>query len=373
MSVSEPDWPDSPLDAVDAAFAALTTDPEPLTLDLDTLGQDTGLPRGVMALPALRDWLLAHPRAYQARDAVWRDLIRRARLDGPSWVIAAVAMAMPALRRHAGELHAGWSGDAADLDAEILTGFLTALRDRVDLAKPAPYAGLCMAAWRAGHELRLRTGNTVPVEDVEHVTGPRTPRVPYGHPDLLVRRAARLGLLEHTDLEAYIDLRLGGRAIEPIAARLGVSVDALRKRMNGIDARLADASPASCPPRPASTCTGSRRTAHASATAGPTVGSTRRLRQPAQPDADVPARPDRHRSGLALALPRAAMRLVHEMRQPDSGWRRHSLGSAPPAEGVRSKDEYLRQGSVGPPRPSTAPEQVIVRATQRLKPQPFAL
>ncbi|MCO1593747.1 hypothetical protein M8C17_01040 [Micromonospora sp. RHAY321] len=241
MSVSEQDWPDSPLDAVDAAFTALTTGPDPMTLDMDALGPDTGLPGGVMTLPALRDWLLDRPRAYAARDAVWRDLVRRARLDGPSWVVVAVAMAMPALRRHAGRLHSGWSGDGADLDAEILTGFLTALRDRVDLAKPAPYAALCMAAWRAGHELRQRAGTAVPVEDVEHVTGPRTPHVPYGHPDLLVRRAARLGLLEHTDLEPYIDLRLGRRAIEPIAARLGITVDALRKRMNGIDERLADA------------------------------------------------------------------------------------------------------------------------------------
>ncbi|MGN9805605.1 hypothetical protein [Micromonospora sp. L32] len=241
MTLSNPDWPDSPLDAVDAAFAALTTGPDPMTLDLDTLGPDTGLPGGVMTLPALRDWLLRHPRAYTARDAVWRELVRRARLDGPSWVIAAVAMAMPALRRHAGRLHAGWSGDAADLDAEILTGFLTALRDRVDLAKPAPHAALCMAGWRAGHELLRRTGTAVPVEHVEHLNGPRIPHVPYGHPDLLVRRAARLGLLEHTDLDPYIDLRLGQRAIEPIAARLGITVDALRKRMNGIDERLADA------------------------------------------------------------------------------------------------------------------------------------
>ncbi|MDZ5447936.1 hypothetical protein U2F26_35500 [Micromonospora sp. 4G57] len=241
MTVSDPDWPDSPLDAVDAAFAALTCGPGTMTLDLDTLGPDTGLPDGVVPLPALRDWLLRHPRAYAARDAVWRDLVRRARLDGPSWVIAAVAMAMPALRRNAGRLRVGWSGDAADLDAEILTGFLTALRDRVDLAKPAPHAALCMAAWRAGHEMLKRAGTAVPVEDVEHVTGPRTPHVPYGHPDLLVRRAARLGLIEHTDLDPYIDLRLGHRSIEPIAARLGITVDALRKRMNGIDERLADA------------------------------------------------------------------------------------------------------------------------------------
>jgi hypothetical protein len=240
------DWPDSPLDAVDAAFAKLTCEPEPLSLDLDQLpdplGDDSGLPGGVIALPALQQWLLRHPRAYTVRDAVWRELIRRARLDGPAWVIAATALAMPALRRYAGQLHTGWTGDAYDLDAQILTGFLTALRDEVDLARPAPYARLCWAAWRAGHELRQRDGGeAIPIEDLEHVTGPRTPKRPYGHPDLLVRRAVLLGIVDAEDEQPYIDLRLGRRAVEPIARRLGLSVDTLRRRVERIDQRIADA------------------------------------------------------------------------------------------------------------------------------------
>jgi hypothetical protein len=246
MTVSAKDWPDSPLDAVDAAFAKLTCEPEPLSLDLDQLsdpiGDDSALPGGVIALPALQRWLLKHPRAYTVRDAVWRELIRRARLDGPEWVIAATALAMPALRRYAGQLRTGWAGDAYDLDAEILTGFLSALRDRVDLVRPAPYAALCKAAWRAGHELRQRDGaEAVPVEDLEHVTGPRTPKRPYGHPDLLVRRAVQLGIVDACDEQPYIDLRLGRRAVEPIAARLGLATDTLRRRVERIDERIADA------------------------------------------------------------------------------------------------------------------------------------
>lgn len=241
MTVSTSPWPTSPLAAANAAFAALTSEPNPLILDFDAFGADAGMPAGVMALPALRDWLLAHPRAYPARDAVWRELIRRARLDGPAWVIAAVGMAMPALRRYAARLCAGYPGDPADIDAEILTGFLAALRDRVDLAKDAPHAALCAAAWRAGHRLRHQAAEYTPVDNLEHVTGPRTPKVPYGHPDLLVRRAVCLGLLEACDEQPYIDVRLGRRAIEPIAARLGITVDALRMRLGRIDDRIADA------------------------------------------------------------------------------------------------------------------------------------
>ncbi|MFC0505040.1 hypothetical protein [Micromonospora costi] len=241
MASSDTIWPDSPLDAIDAAFTALTRDPEPLTFDLDGVDGDTGLPGGVMTLPTLRRWLLTHPRAYAARDAVWRQLVLRARLEGPAWVVAAAGMALPALRRCAGQLRAGWSGDAYDIDAEILTGFLAALRDRVDLSKPAPYASLCMAGWRAGFALRQRVGEAMPVDDVEHVAGPRTPAVPYGHPDLLVRRAVALGLLDACDEQPYIDLRLGRRAIEPIAAAMGITVDALRMRVRRIDERLARA------------------------------------------------------------------------------------------------------------------------------------
>ncbi|MEU5554136.1 hypothetical protein ABZ738_30620 [Micromonospora sp. NPDC047793] len=241
MSVSR-DWPSSALDAAATAFAALTCEPAPLALDCAAFGTATGLPARVMPLPELRDWLLRRPQAYTARDEVWRELIRRARLDGPQWVVAAVGMALPALRRYAARLGEGYDGDPADVDAEILTGFLTALRDRLDLTRPAPYAGVCKAAWRAGRDLRLRQRAYLAVEDIEHVAlGARSPSVPYGHPDLLVRRAVTLGILDARDERAYIDVRLGRRAIEPIAAAIGVSPDALRMRLSRIDDRLADA------------------------------------------------------------------------------------------------------------------------------------
>ncbi|MFI7209506.1 hypothetical protein [Micromonospora aurantiaca (nom. illeg.)] len=247
MSVSDtPDWPTSHLLAADAAFVALTREPEPLTLDCDSLPRDIGkhprLPSGVIALPALRDWLLAHPRDYAGRDAVWRELVLRTRLHGKEWTIAAVGMAMPALVRIAGQLAAGYRGDPADIDSEVLTGFLEALRDHLDLTRPALYASLTMAAFRAGRRLRLADDQAVPVEDIDHVAaGSRTPKVPYGHPDLLVRRAGTLQVIDEADVQPWIEIRLGRRAPEPIAARLGVTVDALRMRLARADERLARA------------------------------------------------------------------------------------------------------------------------------------
>ncbi len=242
MTVSDTHWPASPLAAADAAFRALTCDPDPLTLDLDRFDPALGLPRGLVSVAAVRDWLLAHPDAYAARDEVWRELIRRARSAGPAWVIAAVGAAMPALRRYAGQLCAGYPGEAEDIDAEILTGFLTALRDRVDLTRPAPYAGLCMAAWRAGWNLRLQQTEAQPMADVEHLPAEsRTPGMPYGHPDLLIRRAVMLGIVDQVDEQPYIDVRLDRRPPEAVAAVAGITVDALRMRLGRVDARLVQA------------------------------------------------------------------------------------------------------------------------------------
>ncbi|ROO63025.1 hypothetical protein EDC02_5035 [Micromonospora sp. Llam0] len=295
MSESDPrdDWPASALRAADKAFMALTIDPAPLTLDCAALtasgtaasgtagsagagpaasgtatsgsagpgasvsgvggtaaaggagvsaaaGIDLDAPPGEVPLPALREWLLAHPSAYAARDAVWRELIRRARLGRPEWVIAAVGMAMPALVAMAGSLAAGYRGDPADIDAEVLTGFLEGLRGGVDPARDAPHASLCFAAWRAGRELRLAQQEYLLVDDIEHAAAEsRLPLHPYGHVDLLVYRAEALGLLDGEDVEPYIAIRLGRRTPELVAEALGIDLDVLRMRLNRADTRLA--------------------------------------------------------------------------------------------------------------------------------------
>src|SRR5262249_46701014 len=79
----------SHLRVCDQAFALLTCSPNPWTLDCTTVGgvpgADLGLPPGEVPLPKLRDWMLAHRDNYEARDAIWRELITRARTLGGDW------------------------------------------------------------------------------------------------------------------------------------------------------------------------------------------------------------------------------------------------------------------------------------------------
>ncbi|MGY0234085.1 hypothetical protein [Longispora urticae] len=238
----------STLAAVDQTWDLLTREPAPpLALDCDALAVRLRLPAGtlpagVRSMRELRDWMLKHPSALLARDVIWRETATRARAGETGWVIAAVGLAMPALVRCAGSLSAGYRGDPADIDSEIVVGFLAALRGRdLDLSRPAVYAKLCWAGWRAARALRLTNDAEVPRPDMDTMPGSRPPEVPWRHVDLLVHRASELGLIAVGDAESWIDVRLGGKSTYLIAEARGLSVDVLRMRLTRADRRIAQA------------------------------------------------------------------------------------------------------------------------------------
>ena len=123
----------SPLDSVDFAFRALIEGPAPLALDGRSIS--TELPQRRIPLDELKRAGAVAPLDRSChRDAAWAELVRRARHGGPSWVVGAVGVALPGLRRAAGRLTRGYHGDTADIDAEVLTGFLAAVRT-IDVAQ----------------------------------------------------------------------------------------------------------------------------------------------------------------------------------------------------------------------------------------------
>ena len=87
-STTRTTWPTSALAAADTAFRTLTSGPKRSEWTA-LVCRRLGLPaRRSSPLPRLRAWLLSHRTAYGARDAVWRELVTRARNDGPQWMIA---------------------------------------------------------------------------------------------------------------------------------------------------------------------------------------------------------------------------------------------------------------------------------------------
>jgi hypothetical protein len=234
----------SHLRVCDQAFSLLTCSPDPWTLDCTTVGgvpgAGLGLPEGPVPLPKLRDWMLAHRDNHEARDAIWRELITRARTIGRDWRIAAVGMAMPALVRFAGNLARDYPGDPADVDNEILTAFLEALQRRVDLGGERLYSKLCWAGFRAGYAARYADVGVVFVDDLDGEPG-NAPYLPYSHVDLLLARAVGIQVIDADEANLILATRLEYRTIEQVAAATGIDPAVLRMRRKRAEARVVDA------------------------------------------------------------------------------------------------------------------------------------
>lgn len=219
-------WPASAIEAVERTFQALVTRPSPLALDCR--GLHPQVPNRHVPLDELRKRLLARDVGQQARAAVWSLLVTYAQSGGPHWVIAAVAMARPALTVMAGRLARGWNGDVADLDSAILEGFLVALRSADPLTDVLPVS-LLRAAHRAGVKARHWEADYWQVSRPLDA-GALLPPPLYGHEDLILGRAVASGVLTAEQAELISVTRLDKVPARVAARQRGVSVDVLRMR-----------------------------------------------------------------------------------------------------------------------------------------------
>jgi hypothetical protein len=173
---------------------------------------------------------------------VWAGLVRRARTGDPAWVIGLTGVAMPGLRRAVASLTGMYRGDPADLQAEVLTGFLAALRglDLDDLEEIPLASRLCWAAWRAGQALACA--------DADYAGRRRSlsvwrdgPDLPWGHPDFVLAAAVRRGILTKGQAGLIGRNRLEGVPLSQIAAEQNVSHGTLCNRRKRAEKAIADA------------------------------------------------------------------------------------------------------------------------------------
>lgn len=210
-------WPSSPLAAAERAFQLLVK--PPTHVGFDGRGFD-GLPNEILPLDRLRKLLLSPQTSVDVRDAVWRELVIRARRDGPAWVVAAVGVAMPGLRHIAGLLAAGWRGDTRDLDAELLVGFVARLKT-IDLEPPRICGRLIDAGLRAARKARDADSDAQLIH--AEATGPIAPIHPWDHPDLVLARAVAAGVIDADDANLIAATRLDHATLAQAAARLGIT------------------------------------------------------------------------------------------------------------------------------------------------------
>ncbi|MFL6072447.1 MAG: hypothetical protein ACJ73S_03520 [Mycobacteriales bacterium] len=277
-----------PLDQAQAAFDLLVTGPNPLAVDGRRIGH--GLPPRAIRLDELKSMLLHPSVGRAARDAAWAQLVIRTRsaparftpapstsASGPglsrsapsrsAWVVGAVGVAMPGLRRAAGRLCRGGEARwAADVEGEMLAGFLLALQT-IDVAKPGIAGRLCWAAYRAGHRLVVATGRAGVLSADGVLAGQAVLPVPedligaglygrLGNPAggqngghdggreearALLARAVAEGLISRPAAHLIARTRLDGAALTAVAAELGTSYAAARERRRRAEKRLAAA------------------------------------------------------------------------------------------------------------------------------------
>jgi hypothetical protein len=228
-------WPTTPLDAAQRAFDLLVCPPAPLAFD----GRGfAGLPNKILPLDQLKKLLIddATPRA--VRDTVWRELVIRARRDGPAWVIAAVGIAMPGLRRTAGRLAKGWPGDSSDRDSELLTGFVDRLRS-IDLRDTRIAGKLIDAGARAVKTARVREEQSDAIR--VSATWSLPPQQPWDHPDWVLTRAVAQAVIDPDEYLLIAGTRLDQVALATVADKLGVSVPLAAAWRRKAEIRLAGA------------------------------------------------------------------------------------------------------------------------------------
>ena len=243
-----------PLEFAEHAFTLLALGPSPLSVDGAVIGH--GLPRRAISVTELRVMLMHPATSSAAREAVWRHVVRPAAGGDPAWTVAAVGLAMPGLKRLAVRLSRADDPITEDASLAMLAGFLTALRS-IDSTVPESLPGciagwLCWRAFDAGKafrdaERRVRDRQAPPPgrDDDPEASGrvlplPSSipPPVASGHPDFVLARAIRAGVITRQEADLIGRSRLERVSMQVIADELGVSQSWACRLRKAAEARL---------------------------------------------------------------------------------------------------------------------------------------
>ena len=214
------------------------TPPAPYVIDGDAFA---GLPAGRIGADRLRAVLLSRQVTPPVRDAVWRELVDRARrpaAEGQVWTVIAAGVALPGLTAAAGALCRGWAGESVDIDAEVLVGFVARLKT-LDVTGPRVVGRLIDAGIRAGRRARALAGD----RDAIRVDGAWScpAAQPWDHPDWVLAPAVRAGVLDRTEARLIGATRLEDHTVLEAAVALGLDPQLAADWRRRAEARLVQA------------------------------------------------------------------------------------------------------------------------------------
>jgi predicted DNA-binding protein (UPF0251 family) len=222
------------LDAIEYRFRLAHLGPAPLSVDGRQIGH--GLPRRRIPLPELSA-ILMHPSCdFAARDTVWRLLVTKARTGDEKWVVGAVGVAIPGLRNAAARLARTVSGD---VQAALVTEFVAALAT-VELDEPRVVSRLLDAATSVARAA-LRAAEPATSGEAHFAPASTLPPPPYGHPDLVLAHAVKLGVVSAEEADLIGTVYLEDVPVAEYADAAGVSRWTVYKRLTAAKDRLVQA------------------------------------------------------------------------------------------------------------------------------------
>ena len=214
----------SPFAALERAFAVLSAEPRPLALDGASVA---GLPARAVPLDELKARLLHPSTPYATRDAALGILIARAKAEGGAWTVGLAGVLLPGMRRALEPLVEACPAKQADLEAQMLVGFLAALaRCAPGRARPAGF--LCGRAYDAAKQL-VRSELAERARPAHRPISAEPPK-PWGHPDFVLARAVTQGVICADDAELIGATRLGEMTLAGAARAWGLDYKAAAQR-----------------------------------------------------------------------------------------------------------------------------------------------
>lgn len=215
----------SPLRQVEAAFHSLSAIEPKIVLDLRMLSPD--LPDRAVDLLELAD--LVHDRAVASsvKDLVWGEIIKAAQTAGWQWTIVAAALMIRNLRGWVSSLCQERRGERADVEADVLLGFVEALPS-VDPAMRRLSRHLQQVACQRAAGRTQSTFDAV-LDNVGLRAVPLVARP--GHPDLVLARAVEAGVLTIVDAELIGRTRIEEERLIVVARELDLPIaDCITRR-----------------------------------------------------------------------------------------------------------------------------------------------
>ena len=242
LVISLNDWPNSALGVAEKVFSLLQRGPAPLSLTPRDLRRD--IPAGdhpiavggvlageePVSLWSLRELAVRRELPVAVVNRMWTLLVAGAQTGGETWTVGAVGMALPALFSLASDLSGTRRQECADLDGEILGGFLSGLA----LARPGTrglFPFLLRHARDAGLAFVTAQRLAAHARPLAHDSLDRLLTAgPSVHLDQVLAELIDARVISGEEAELITTTRLEGISDRQAAAAAGLPYDTLRKR-----------------------------------------------------------------------------------------------------------------------------------------------